>query len=85
MTPLHVAVKEAHIEIVQYFVGQNADINMQDENGVSVCVLLLTLGLSLVTILIVHLPCCLTKEFINFSFTKEPNTNTGPALILYGW
>ena len=80
MTPLHVAVKEAHIEIVQYFVGQNADINMQDENGVSVCVLLLTLGLSLVTILIVHLPCCLTKEF-----TKEHNTNTGPALILYGW
>lgn len=44
MTPLHVAVEEAYIEIVQYFVGQNADINIQDGNGVSVCVLLLTLG-----------------------------------------
>lgn len=44
-----------------------------------------TAGLSLVTILIVHLPCCLTKEFINFSFAEEHNTNTGPALIVYGW
>lgn len=35
MTPLHVAVKKAHIEIVEYLADKKADINIQDKEGVS--------------------------------------------------
>ena len=37
MTPLHVAVDRAYIGIVKYLVGRGADINIQDDNGVNIC------------------------------------------------
>ena len=35
MTPLHVAAKNAHIEIMEHLLKKNADINIQDNKGVS--------------------------------------------------
>ena len=35
MTPLHLAAEGAHIKIVEYLVDQNANINIQDDNGVN--------------------------------------------------
>ena len=37
MTPLHLAAISGHIKVVKYLVEQGADINIQDENGVSIC------------------------------------------------
>jgi len=37
MTPLHLATEGAHIKIVEYLVEQKANINIQDDNGVSTC------------------------------------------------
>jgi len=35
MTPLHIAVKSAHIKVVKYLVGQEtADVNIRDNEGV---------------------------------------------------
>ena len=39
MTPLHLAVEKAHIEIVKYLFDQNADIDSQDNNGVSIIIM----------------------------------------------
>ena len=39
MTPLHLAVEKAHIEVVKYLVDQRADISIQDKEGVSICVI----------------------------------------------
>ena len=36
MTPLHVAAKKARIGIVKYLIGQNAEVNFQDQKGVSI-------------------------------------------------
>ena len=37
MTPLHLAAECGRIRILYYFVEQRADINIQDDNGVSIC------------------------------------------------
>ena len=37
MAPLHMAAKSANIKTVHYFFGQGADINIQDDNGVTRC------------------------------------------------
>ena len=37
MTPLHVAAESGWIKIVEYFVDQGADVNVQDPKGVNVC------------------------------------------------
>ena len=34
MTPLHLAAESGHIKIVHYLLDQEADINIQDDNGV---------------------------------------------------
>ena len=34
MTPLHLAVESNHIEMVECFLDQGADINVQDDNQV---------------------------------------------------
>ena len=34
MTPLHMAVEGARIKVVEYLVGQEADVNFQDHTGV---------------------------------------------------
>ena len=34
MTPLHLAAESGHIKILRYLVDQEADINIQDDNGV---------------------------------------------------
>ena len=34
MTPLHMAVKGARIKVVEYLVGQEADVDFQDITGV---------------------------------------------------
>ena len=36
MTPLHVAAESAWIKIVEYFVDQGTDVNIQDTSGVNV-------------------------------------------------
>ena len=36
MTPLHLAAKSAHIEIVEYLIDKEADINIQDDNEVTI-------------------------------------------------
>ena len=36
MTPLHVAAEKGRIKIVEYFVKERADVNIQDCNGVSI-------------------------------------------------
>ena len=35
MTPLHMAVEGKHLDTVKYLVNQRADINVQDNIGVS--------------------------------------------------
>ena len=35
MTPLHLAAKHGHITIVTYFCNEEADINIQDNDGVN--------------------------------------------------
>ena len=37
MTPLHVAAARGLVKIVEYLVEQEADINIQDHKGVSIC------------------------------------------------
>ena len=37
MTPLHLAAESDHIKVVKYLFEQGADINIQDDNGVSIC------------------------------------------------
>ena len=34
MTTLHVAAERGYLKIVEYLVGKEADINIQDNNGV---------------------------------------------------
>ena len=34
MTPLHLAAEGGRIKILGHFLGQGADINIQDDNGV---------------------------------------------------
>ena len=36
MTPLHLAAETGRIKIIKYLVEQGADINIQDDNGVSI-------------------------------------------------
>ena len=36
MTPLHLAAETGRIKILRYFIDQGADINIQDDNGVSI-------------------------------------------------
>ena len=37
MTPLHLAAERAHVEVIEYLVGKEADIiNIQDLNGVNI-------------------------------------------------
>ena len=50
MTPLHMAVEGKHLGTVKYLVGQGADTNVKDDNGVSNASVLLT----------VDYYCCLT-------------------------
>ena len=38
MTPLHLAAEGAHIKIVEYLVDQEADVNIEDDNGVNICI-----------------------------------------------
>ena len=35
MTPLHLAAEGAHIKIVEYLLDQEANTNIQDDNGVN--------------------------------------------------
>ena len=35
MTPLHLAARRGHVDIVRYLVDKGADINIKDENWVS--------------------------------------------------
>ena len=42
MTPLHIAVEGKHLGTVKYLVGQRADTNIKDYNGVSTTTVLLT-------------------------------------------
>ena len=35
MTPLHLAAKSGHIKIVTYFCDKEADINIQNNDGVN--------------------------------------------------
>ena len=37
MTPLHLAAESDRIKMVHYLVEQEADINIQDDNGVIIC------------------------------------------------
>ena len=40
MTPLHLAAERGRFKIVEYFTGlaeKGADVNIQDNNGVSIC------------------------------------------------
>ena len=37
MIPLHLAAESGRIKILGYFIEQGADINIQDDNGVSIC------------------------------------------------
>ena len=37
MTPLHLAAESSRIKIVDYLVDQGADVNIQDDNGVTIC------------------------------------------------
>ena len=37
MTPLHVAAEKGYIKIVDYLVGEGAYIDVQDDNGVTIC------------------------------------------------
>ena len=37
MTPLHIAAESANIPIVNYFFNQGADVNIQDDDGVTRC------------------------------------------------
>ena len=39
MTPLHLAAERGSIRIVKYLVEQGAEINIRDNNGVSVTIL----------------------------------------------
>ena len=36
MTPLHVAAERGYIKIVDYLVKEEADINIQEKDGVSI-------------------------------------------------
>ena len=36
-TPLHIAAREGHVDIVRYLVDKDADPNIKDEDGVSEC------------------------------------------------
>ena len=35
MTPLHLAARQGHVDIVRYLVDKGADLNIKDEDGVS--------------------------------------------------
>ena len=35
-TPLHIAARQGHQDIVEYFIGEKASINTEDNDGVSV-------------------------------------------------
>ena len=37
MTPLHVAAERGHFKIVQFLVGEGADVNTKDNSGVNLC------------------------------------------------
>ena len=37
MTPLHVAAERGFVKIVDYLVSKGADIDIKDENGVTIC------------------------------------------------
>ena len=37
VTPLHLAAESDRIKMVNYLVEQEADINIQDDNGVIIC------------------------------------------------
>ena len=40
MTPLHLAAESGHIKIVDYLYDQGADINIEDNSGVILCILI---------------------------------------------
>ena len=40
MTPLHLAAERARVKVIEYLVDKEADINIQDLNGVNIlCVM----------------------------------------------
>ena len=62
MTSLHVAAKKGeNLEIVIKLIGQGTDINIQDDNGVSETILLISA---------VYIFCCL-RSFIIFCCLKS--------------
>jgi len=42
MTPLHLAAEGAHVKIMEYLVERKANINIQDNNGVIIHVIIHT-------------------------------------------
>ena len=80
MTPLHMAVEGARIKVVEYLVGEEADVNFQDYTGVK-CTTCdtsdYTSDLSLSyphsqasAVFIVPLFCCLKDQFVSIRNPK---------------
>ena len=58
LTPLHMAVEGKHLGTVKYLVGQGADTNVKDGNGVSTTTVVLTVDY------------CIARKFRGVKFSQ---------------